>query len=142
MKDVLRQVSLTYAAGSVGALVNSLAVWVFGVAGITTALGVNIAPPLTKAFLYPRLVWGGVWGLLFLVASFRNAPVLRGILFSIPPTLVQLFVVFPYSLGKGHMGLQLGTLTPLFVVFFNVIWGIVAAYWLTLTVDTRRRWWG
>jgi hypothetical protein len=139
MRQLFKQLSLTYAAGTLGALMNSLAVWIFGAAGIAAALGVHIAPPLTKAFLYPRLVWGGLWGFLFLISWLRHAPLLRGILFSLPPTLVQLLVVFPYALGKGFMGLQLGTLTPLFVVLFNAIWGIVAAYWLYLTEDRWER---
>ena len=45
----------------------SLTVWIFGVIGITYALGVKIAPALSAPWLYPRLVWGGIWGLLFLV---------------------------------------------------------------------------
>lgn len=139
MNRVIRQLSLIYAAGTVGALVNSIALWLFGVGGITAALGVHIAPPLTKAFLYPRLVWGGVWGLLFLVSWFRHTPLLRGIVLSIPPTLVQLFLVFPYAFGKGVMGLQLGTLTPLLVVVVNGIWGVVAAYWLYAVEDKWER---
>jgi hypothetical protein len=139
MKSFFRNLSLTYAAGSVGALCNSLAVWLCGLAGITTALGVQIAPALTKAFLYPRLVWGGLWGFLFLVPFLRNSPVLRGIVCSIPPTLVQLLVIFPHYLGKGSMGMGLGTLTPLFVVVFNAIWGIAASYWLYVTAERKGR---
>ena len=30
------------------------------------------------------------------------------------------------------MGLELGTLTPLFVLFYNAIWGLAAAWWLKL----------
>jgi len=31
---------------------------------------------------------------------------------------------------KGVGGLALGALTPLFVLFFNAVWGVVAAWWL------------
>ncbi len=51
------------------------------------------------------------------------------------PTLVQLFIVFPLVAKKGMLGLQLGTVTPLFVVFFNIIWGLAAAYWLHFIED-------
>lgn len=67
MKNLLRNMSLTYAAGSFGGFVNALAVWVFGVLAITGTLGVKLAPTLTPALLYPRLVWGGLWGFLFLL---------------------------------------------------------------------------
>jgi hypothetical protein len=36
--------------------------------------------------------------------------------------------VFPLKADKGVMGLDLGVFTPLFVIFFNAVWGLVAAY--------------
>jgi hypothetical protein len=54
----------------------------------------------------------------------------KGLIFSLGPTLVQLFVVFPMKANKGVMGLDLGLFTPLFVVVFNAIWGWTAAIWL------------
>lgn len=132
MRNLVRDASLVFGAGAVGGLANGIAVWFFGQAGITAALGVHIAPHITPPFLYPRIVWGGIWGALFLLGIYRTKPFRQGILFSIAPTLVQLFVVFPYKAGEGVMGLKLGTLVPLFVFIFNAIWGIVAAYWLRL----------
>jgi hypothetical protein len=140
MKNFLRDMSLTYAAGSLGALANSLALWVFGVLSITGFLGVKLAPTLTPAFLYQRLVWGGLWGFLFLLPFWVNSPFLRGIVYSAGPTLVQLLVVFPFLAKKGTFGLQLGTLTPLFVIFFNIIWWITAAYWLHFVEDRASKW--
>jgi hypothetical protein len=46
MKNLLMDLSLAYAAGSVGGLINALVVWVLGVRAITGALGVNVAPAL------------------------------------------------------------------------------------------------
>jgi hypothetical protein len=131
MKGFLKGLSLTFAAGSVGALANSLAVWLFGILGITAAFGVQLAPALTASFLYPRLVWGGLWGFLFLFPFLQGSVVWRGIIYSLGPTLAQLFVVFPLKLGKGWLGLDLGILMPLFVVFFNILWGVCAAAWLS-----------
>ncbi|MBM4325765.1 MAG: hypothetical protein FJ118_01265 [Deltaproteobacteria bacterium] len=135
MWKLLRHASLTYAAGNVGAVVNSLAAWLFGMLGVSAALGVKMAPALTAGWLYPRLVWGGLWGLLFSLPFLPGSPLLRGFLFSIGPTFGQLFIVFPFSLGKGMLGLDLGTLTPVLVILFNAIWGIVTSYWLELTQD-------
>jgi hypothetical protein len=92
-------------------------------------LGVKIAPPLTAAFLYPRLVWGGLWGFLFLVPLGRRSFPARGLFFSLAPTLVQLFLVFPRA-QKGALGLELGYLTPAMVVFYNAVWGLGAGLWL------------
>lgn len=71
-----------------------------------------------------------MWGFLFLLPLLRNRILPRGVVLSLGPTLVQLFVVFPLKAHKGYMGLDLGILTPLFVFVFNAIWGLTAALWL------------
>lgn len=130
MKHFAQKVTRYFSAGSLGALANSLAVWIFGVFGITTGLGVTIAPALTPPWLYPRLVWGGIWGLLFFLPLLKHNTFLRGLVLSLGPSIVQLFVVFPVKAQKGVLGLDLGTLTPLFVLIFNAVWGLVAVYWI------------
>lgn len=133
MNNLARKISLVFAAGVLGGLLNSLAVWGAGEFGITAAAGVKIAPTLSAAWLYPRLVWGGIWGILFLLPMMQTRIWSRGFIYSLGPTLVQLFVVFPMKAKKGMMGLELGMLTPLFVVAFNAIWGWAAAIWLRWT---------
>ncbi len=132
MKKLVQSLSLTFAGGCLGGLVNSLCVWLMGALGVTLALGVKLAPGLTPAWLYPRVVWGGLWGFLFLFPTKLWLPA-RALLFSLGPTLVQLFIVFPFQAKKGMLGLQLGYLTPLLVVCFNAVWGLTAALWLATT---------
>ena len=126
----VKTVSLTFAAGVLGGLANSLALWLFGAVGINQLLGVALAPQLTPAWLYPRLVWGGLWGWLFLLPLPRLTYPTRGLLLSLGPSLVQIFLVFPLQAHKGVGGLELGILTPLLVLFFNAIWGLTTALWL------------
>ena len=133
MKNFAKKLSLVFAAGCIGGLLNSLAVWIFGEIGITSAFGVKIAPQLSAAWLYPRIVWGGIWGVLFLLPLMEKRFLYRGLIFSLGPTIVQLFVVFPIKAGKGVMGLDLGLLTPLLVFVFNAIWGVTASIWLRWT---------
>ena len=130
MKKMAKKLSLVFAAGCFGGLLNSLAVWIFGKMGISSALGVKIAPLLSAPWLYPRLAWGGIWGILFLLPIMQKRYLARGLIFSLGPTIVQLFVVFPMKANKGIMGFDLGLLTPLLVIFFNAIWGLAAALWL------------
>jgi hypothetical protein len=129
MKDFFRELTVAFSSGCFGGLVNSLAVWFFGVAGITTAAGVQIAPSLTPPYLYQRMVWGGLWGFILLLPVLPASTWLRGFLLSLGPTIVQLFIVFPIRLNKGVMGLELGQLTPLFVFIYNAIWGVCAVSW-------------
>ncbi len=130
MVATVTRLSLVFSAAALGGLINGLVVWLFGLIGITKLLGVAIAPPLTPAMLYARIVWGGIWGALFLLPLWRGSIWWRGFLYSLGPTLVQLFIVFPIKAHKGVLGLELGYLTPLFVVAFNAVWGVTAAAWL------------
>jgi len=129
MSNFGQRITVSFGAGCLGGLINSLALWIFGQAGITAHFGVKLTPSLSPQWLYPRLVWGGVWGFLFLLPLLRNDTLLQGLLLSLVPTIVQLFFIFPEA-GKGMLGLQLGQLTPVFVLFFNAVWGVTTAIWL------------
>jgi len=132
MEVFLRRMSLLFSAGAAGGLVSSVVLWALGRLGITAMLGVSLAPRLTPAWLYPRIVWGGIWAALFLIPLFKNSPVKRGVLLSLAPSAALLFVVFPHQAYKGYLGLQLGGLTPVLMVVLNAIWGITAAMWLSM----------
>jgi hypothetical protein len=127
----MKKILIFFAAGCLGALVNSIAVWLFGDLGITSSFGVSISPSLTPGWLYPRIVWGGLWGLLFLLPMLNSKLLMKGTVLSLFPTAVQLFVVFPKA-HKGMAGLGLGLYTPLFVLFFNLVWGVVTALTIKL----------
>jgi hypothetical protein len=114
----------------VGALANGAALWAAGASGLTRALGVEIAPAPTPAWLYARIVWGGIWGLLFLLPLAPQRWVAQGLALSLFPSLVQLLVIFPYRAHAGLLGLRHGTLTPLVVLAANAVWGLAASAWL------------
>ncbi len=95
--------AVCFCAGLLGALFNSLIVWLAGKWGLTAMAGVALAPELTTAWLYPRLIWGGIWGLAydFTVAHPRDRRrwVRKGLWISVLPTLFQLFYLFPQRTG-------------------------------------------
>jgi hypothetical protein len=121
MKNLL----VFFASGCLGGLANSLTVWLFGKYGITKMLGVSLAPGLSLEWLYPRIVWGGIWGLAFILPFMNSRLISKGLVLSLLPTLFMLLVAFPQS-RAGMAGLGLGMLTPVLVVFFNMVWGFVA----------------
>jgi len=129
----MRAASLAFAAGAVGALLNSLAVWAAGHYGLTARIGVAIHPSFSAAWLYPRIVWGGLWGLLLLLPLAPGRTLIRGLVVSLGPSLAQLLFFFPQQTSHGLGGLGLGLLTPVAVLIFNAIWGISAAYWIRST---------
>ncbi len=130
----LARLSLCFMAGVFGAVLNSLFVWGMGAFGGTDYLGVAIAPPLSWEWVRPRLLWGGIWGLVFFTTwdLVLKYPPLVGLIGGLVPTGVQLFYVFPVLQGQGEMGLELGRWTPALVVMANTLWGVGTAYWIKL----------
>lgn len=124
------RLSTLYAGGALGGLTNGAAVWLFGRYGIAAALGVAIAPSYSPPWLYHRLIWGGIWGVAFLLPFLKRRWFVKGLIVSLGPTLVQLLVVFPVKAHQGLFGFALGELTPLLVIFYNAVWGWTAALWI------------
>lgn len=129
---MLKRLSAAYAGGTIGALIDSINIWALGHFGITAKLGVTMRPSLSGAWLYPRLVWGGLWMLLLVLPVAEKRPALRGMLISLLPSAMMLLVVFPQQ-GKGYYGLGYGLLTPLLVIGLNLLYGLIAAYWYRST---------
>lgn len=127
--SVAGSLSLFFAAGALGGLANCSLAWSCGELGVYRALGVAIQPELSPASLYARVVWGGLWGGLFVLPLADRAWFRRGLILSLGPSLVQLLLVFP-ARGAGALGLELGTLTPLLVMVLNAVWGLVASWWV------------
>jgi hypothetical protein len=132
MQSFVRNLSFVFSAGALGGVANSAALWGAGVIGLTGALGVAIEPSFTLPWLYPRVVWGGLWGLVFLLPFSRERWVARGLIASLAPSLVQLLGVFPWKLDMSFLGLELGTLTPVVVLAVNAVWGIATSWWLRI----------
>lgn len=125
---MMRKISGAFTGGALGALLDSFNIWILGQAGVTARLGIGLKPAFTPAWLYPRLVWGGLWMLLLLLPILKKRGILRGCVFSLVPSAMMLFMVFP-KMGKGMLGLGFGALTPLLVILLNFIYGIVASLW-------------
>jgi len=125
MRVLLQHLATSYSCGAFGALVACLLLWTLGAYGINAALSVSLAPGLARHWLYPHLVWGGVWALLFLL-PWRSAWVSRGLLLSLPPLLWQLFILFPRA-GAGLAGMGLGVLTPVVLLLVFAVWGLATS---------------
>ena len=129
MRVTFKNISLVFAAGSLGGLLKGLTSWLFGTLGLNALLGSQFAPALTPFWVYQHVVWGGLWGLLFLLPLRRLSPVSLGIIYSLPQTLITLLLLMP-KMGRGMLGLQLGVMTPVLILFFGFVWGIATSLWL------------
>ena len=129
MNRTLNDLSTAFTAGALGAAANSAALLAGVHFGVLRDIHVMLAPHYAPGWLYLRLVWGGLWGLLLLIPVGRGL-ITRGLFWSLAPTLFQLLWVFPHKTPLGLFGMGAGQLTPLVVLVVNGIWGLAAALWL------------
>ena len=119
--------AVCFSGGLLGGLFSSLAVWLVVELQLPRLAQVTLQPDFTPAWLYPRLVWGGIWGLVYFLTvggrSARSHWIRKGLWMALVPSAVQLFYVFPYTTPHGMLGTKLGTLMPAFVLIFNLVWG-------------------
>ena len=128
----MKKLLMFFAAGCVGALASCLTMWFFGRQGIPRMIGVFMSPSLSPDWLYPRIVWGGLWGVLFVLPMFGSRFLIKGSVLSLFPTAVQLFIIFPFVSHKSIAGIKLGIYTPVCILFFNWVWGVVTAVTIRL----------
>ncbi len=126
-----RRATLAFAAGALGALILCLFVWALIALHVTAAVGLNLPPDIsgmTKVWLYKQMVWGGIWGFIFLL-PWRSSWWLRGLVYGIGPSLITLFVLLPPA-ARENIALVV------LVLVANSVWGLVAAWWL-MQVDRQ-----
>ncbi len=127
------QISLSFAAGVVGAIVKLSAAWLMTQMGLFHLLGCDLSASTDKQWIYSHLVWGGIFGLFLVLPVLTNTVFKRGLVLGLLPAAFQLFVVFPIFLDERIMGLNHGATTPLFVITLDLLWGIASVGWLRMT---------
>ena len=134
--------AVCFCAGLLGALVNSLFAWLATTWQLPELLDVRMTASLSPAWLYPRLVWGGLWGLAYFLTvgpqNSRRHWARKGLWVSLLPTAFQLLVVFPYMTNHGWLGVRLGQATPLLVFLYNLVWGFSTGIFCRLLWGGRR----
>ena len=133
MTALLRRVSLAFAAGAAGGVAASLALWLAVASGLAGALEVRVAPAFAAAWLGPRVLWGGLWGLLLLLPLAAQRPLAQGALLSLVPSLFHFFAHLPHDAGASVLGPEGGVAAGLGVLAVNAVWGVAAAAWLRET---------
>ena len=127
---MIKNIGLVLVAGGLGGLSSGILVWALGALGITPALGFNMTPDFSLGWIGSRVAFSAVWGLIFLIPIYQQAPVLKGAVLGLLPWLSSIFYMLPYGKGAGFLGLQLGWGTPLWTLFFGVFWGVTGTLFL------------
>lgn len=133
MRHSLKKLGLTFAAGCLGGVMASALNTAFGLINFPASLGVAYAQTANIETLYADLFWGGIWGFLFLIPILASTWILKGVILSLIPTLAQILVIFPLKAGTALFNVDISTLTPLYVLLLNLIWGLVTAGFLYYT---------
>jgi len=123
MSQWLRNSALCFAAGCGGGLVESVFAWTAAHFGLTAVIGTHGGTALQGSSLYAHVVWGGLWGLLFLVPLLRNTVIVGGVMAALLVTLIQ-WIVLPLW---WHNGLHFALWPLLNAVILNGVWGIATA---------------
>jgi len=125
-----KTLAFLFVAGALGGLSSGILVWVFGQAGLTPALGFNMVPEFSARWIAGRMFASGIWGIIFLIPVYANSPWRKGAILGVLPWLSSILVVLPYRMGAGFLGLEMGAGTPVWTLFFGIVWGVTAALFL------------
>lgn len=127
----LKELSIAFTAGALGALIITLLMWLEVKYGLANSLSINLPNLSGQALvlkIYKMVAWGGIWAFLLLLPLLKSKWFLRGIIFSLAPSIVT-FLYFAPKSGIGYFGIDAGYLMPLNILILNAIWGIIAAWW-------------
>jgi hypothetical protein len=119
---LFRQLSLAFAAGGVGVIALVVFLWIVRDAGVLTSLGLHAPKPKMPDFLYSRIVWGGLWALLFVLPVMSRQWLLRGLAVGVLASLASIFYFNPAWKNAAFSFVLL-----IFVA--NAVWGIIASGW-------------
>lgn len=119
--DWLRRLSGAFVAGCIGTIGFFIGIRI----GMATGLVAGPPPMMeflaSKEFFYRQVVWGGIWGLLFVVPFLSTMWWLRGLIVGGLATLAAIFIFRP-------------EVPPLPLIVNMVVlnagfWGITAGFW-------------
>lgn len=127
----IKNIFYVFLAGGLGGITNSIMVWSLGVLGVTPALGFGMVPELTFEWLLRRVFASALWGVIFLIPIYDNAPIKKGAILSILPWLSSVLFVFPVRMNVGFFGLEFGIGTSIWTLFFAAIWGVTGTLFLS-----------
>jgi len=130
MPTILHRAHHCFAAGALAGFVTTILIWIASQSGAFLILGVPLVFDLTPGWIYQRVVWGGLWGFVFLVPVFVSWPGWRrGLILGMGPAAATLLVFNPIKDGIGLFGLGLGAMMPIIVIVFSLLWGVIAGWW-------------
>lgn len=133
MRQTCKKISLLFAAGCLAAFIVSLLAWLSGLLEIPSHFHVKMTPTLTIEWLFMRTIWGGVFAWLFFLPMMERLYIIRGLVYSFIPMIIELFILMPVFKKEGLLGASLGEYAFAFVIIYSLIWGLITGIWYKIT---------
>jgi hypothetical protein len=121
-----RKAVAAFAAGCFGGIAVNAFSLLFGFLNLPRVIGIDLAPDFNLVDLVSDILWGGVWGLAFLIPLLDGMVTIKGIFIGILSFCVQLLVTISYV--HNH---AISVHEPLALIAYllglNVFWGVIAS---------------
>lgn len=129
----MRKLFVSYSGGALGAVITCFVGWFLSNYGVFQDFGVNVTPKLTFDWLYPPLVWGSIWALLFVFPNPKHNTFLIALIVALVMTVLQLFLFYPETSVHGVEGPELDAATAIAVALLNIFWAAVTVSLIRIT---------
>lgn len=124
MRRPVALLCVCFCAGLISILLVSGVEWLFERTGFPGLGGWSLQPMPAAGGFYPRLLWGGVWGLLFYLGvgseRHRRHWIRKGMMFGLVPGVFQLLVLFS---AARQVSLDDALLRLTLLLLLNLVWG-------------------
>ncbi len=128
--------AVSFVSGLLGGVGKSLFLWACHHWGVFTFIQVRLTPHFDLPHLYPAMLSGGLWGLLYFlfigIPRHRRYWIRKGLWVSIIPTAVAIFYLYPSVYHHSIGGINLGWLMPVVILVGNLWWGFLTGFFTRL----------
>lgn len=121
-----------YGAGSLAALLACSVILLIQILGLSQLIQLPSFPVLSQSWLYPKVIWGGLLSLCFVLPFMSSNTLVKSAVLALVISLVELFFALPFNLYHGVMGLNVGMVTFLIMLGFNLVWAMLTSLILTI----------
>ncbi|MBI1363098.1 MAG: hypothetical protein GC134_03860 [Proteobacteria bacterium] len=122
-----QRMMILYGVGSLGGALTVLAYWALAQSANGLPF-VSFKPEL--ASFYEPMVWGGLWGFLYLL-PFNVSPLIKGVIFSIFPALTHLAMSsggLEKLMDYASLNMVVNHKTLVVLLIYALFWGVVTSY--------------
>jgi hypothetical protein len=130
MKNLLRNLSVAFAAGCAGGIVGAVLLWTVAETLLKQQTGYDLTVKVSTGWVAHFTLLGGLWGFLQLLPIFKNALWKRGLVLSVIPIVAMLteFALLPKTEGY-FFPMVIAKTKPWTEIGALLVWGQISTFW-------------